>query len=68
MKDLVKIIGLGIFGVATIALACKKDKNESKRNTKIHTDGIEAYYDLGLTDEEKEQLWEEYKQERRNRK
>lgn len=69
MKDLFKIVGLGLVGVAGIYVACKKDKKvEKKEEPKKYKDNIEKYYDIGLTEEEKEQLWKEYQQERRNRK
>ncbi len=61
------LVTIGIGAIATIAIASKKEKQPVKRQ-KVYKDNIEAYYDIGLTDEEKEQLWKEYQQELKNKR
>lgn len=62
------LVTLGIGAIATIAItSSKKDKKPVKKE-KVYKDNIERYYDIGLTEDEKERLWKEYQEEIKNKR
>ena len=61
-------IGLGVIATIAIASSKKNKKPVTVKKEKVYKDNIERYYDIGLTEEEKERLWKEYQEEIKNKR